>query len=300
MTSTLPTNRPRRRYRYGSKPTWEVVLDAVLEFGRPVAAAEVGERIAQRIPDFARANLGPDLSVLSVNCNSRGNHGVNSKPRRSDSGNAYDRLVRIGKGQGVRFTEYSPALHGIWELADVGDKVPRPRCILSADTVELEAARLNAAAEDAFSHDEDTRRRILAAIVQREGQPEFRRNLLDAYSCACVVTGCTVESLLEAAHIVPYRGAHTNVVSNGLLLRADIHKLFDLHLLWIDPKTRQIRLDDTLLGSEYGHLEGRRLREPNHAETRPQETALEYHEQRCAGALLESGDVKGLLPTKLG
>src|SRR5690606_4855498 len=92
-----------RKYRYGDKPTWEVVLDAVIEIGRPVSSAEVGDLIASRIPGFAKTNIAPDLSVLSVNCFSRGNHAVNSHPRSTDTGNTYDRLIRIGKGAGVVF-----------------------------------------------------------------------------------------------------------------------------------------------------------------------------------------------------
>ncbi len=57
------------------------------------------------------------------------------------------------------------------------------------------------------------------------------------YEHRCVVTGCTVIAVLEAAHIRPYRRPEDNDVKNGLLLRADIHTLFDLNLLGIEPGT---------------------------------------------------------------
>jgi putative restriction endonuclease len=55
--------------------------------------------------------------------------------------------------------------------------------------------------------------------------------------CAIVVTGCELEALLEAAHIAPYRNASHNELSNGLRLRADIHTIYDLYLMEIDPIT---------------------------------------------------------------
>ena len=61
-----------------------------------------------------------------------------------------------------------------------------------------------AAAEVDFdpSDDTDARNRIAATIVQRRGQAKFRQDLLDAYGGRCAISGCTVESVLEAAHIV--------------------------------------------------------------------------------------------------
>lgn len=285
MTST--TQRPARQYRYGTNRTWEVVLEAVRAMGRPVTSAEVGGYIVAQHPGFARANIGPDLSVLSVNCNSRGNHAVNRVQRRTDSGNAYDQLFRLGQGRGVRFTEYVPTVHGVWALVDVGDKVLRPKLVCSADSIELDAARETAASKGMFDPDQDARRRNMSAIVQREGQPGFRADLLHAYVGTCAITGCTVASLLEAAHIVPYRGAHTNVVENGLLLRADLHKLFDLHMLRIDPGTRTIHLCEELKKSEYGPLEGRRLRDPAERGMMPMREALEHHEKYCAWAFVK-------------
>lgn len=272
-----------RQYRHGQKPNWRVVLDAVLALGRPVTVAEVGDYIVKRIPKFSLSNLGPNLSVLSVNCSSRGHHAVNRTPRRTNTGNKYDRLIRIGHGPGVRFTKYIPEIHGVWELVDIGEKSLRPRLFCSANSVRLDEAREAATSTGMFDpkDNDDARRRIIATIVQREGQPKFRKDLLDAYLGACVITGCTVASLLEAAHIVPYRGPHTNVVENGLLLRADIHKLFDLHMLRIDPFTRTVHLCDELRKSEYGNLEGIRLREPKDPSMLPLQDVLEERDIQC-------------------
>ena len=277
-----------RQYRYGDKATWDMVGDAVIEMGRPVSTSEVRDYLVARIPDFRTNNLGPDLSVLSVNCYSRANHAVNTKPRRTDTGNKYDRLVRIGKGRGVKFSAYDPAVHGVWELADVGDKKLRPRQIVTPQDIELDEARESAASEGVFDPTEDARRRIMRTLVQREGQPRFRRALIDEYAGACAITGCTVEALLEAAHIVPYLGPHTNNVSNGLLLRADLHKLFDLHMFRIDPQTHTVHLCPELKASEYTSFEGRRLRPTKSLNKAPAAESLRHHEERCTWTLVES------------
>lgn len=66
----------------------------------------------------------------------------------------------------------------------------------------------------------------------------------------------------EAAHILPYRGAHTDKISNGLLLRVDLHRLFDRQLLAIDPETMDVLLAPCIQESEYKKWGGRRLRLP--------------------------------------
>lgn len=83
----------------------------------------------------------------------------------------------------------------------------------------------------------DARRREMRAMAVRRGQPAFRRRDLDAYGGICAVSGFGTSVVLEAAHIIPYRGDHTNQVCNGILLRADLHTLFDLGLLRIEPTT---------------------------------------------------------------
>jgi len=144
------------------------------------------------------------------------------------------------------------------------------------NTADVEA-ELEAQGE--FSPDDviDARKRTLASIVRRQGQGAFRRTLLKAYSSQCAVTGCRIEALLEAAHIVPYLGADTNVVSNGLLLRADIHTLFDLGLLWVDPDSLRVGMTDNLKVSEYGSLVQKPLLLPSILSDRPSIKALQSH-----------------------
>jgi hypothetical protein len=81
---------------------------------------------------------------------------------------------------------------------------------------------------------EDRRKRVERRIAVRRGQPAFRDALMDAYERRCAISGCEIEEVLEAAHINPFMGDHTNRVTNGLLLRADVHTLFDCGLVTVN------------------------------------------------------------------
>ncbi|WP_162241334.1 HNH endonuclease [Methylobacterium sp. Leaf113] len=115
----------------------------------------------------------------------------------------------------------------------------------------------------------DEREKILREIHARRGQPEFRSKLLEAYGRRCAISGCTVEAVLEAAHLSPYQGLQTNHVTNGILLRADIHTLYDYGLIAIEPDTRTIIVADVLTSSEYARMAGTLLREPANVADRP-------------------------------
>lgn len=132
--------------------------------------------------------------------------------------------------------------------------------------------------EETFDPDsiEDGRKKIWAQVKRRQGQPAFRRRLLAAYGGQCTVTSCPIEALLEAAHIVPYRGDQTNVVRNGLLLRADIHTLFDLGLIAVSADSRLL-VSHKLDGTEYAALKGAALRPTIQSAEAPSADALKWH-----------------------
>lgn len=112
--------------------------------------------------------------------------------------------------------------------------------------------------EDDTSPGADDLRR-LGTIRVRRGQSRFRANLIGAYSGKCAVTGSRIEELLEAAHIVPHAEGTDYRVSNGLLLRADIHTLYDLHLLSVDERYR-VHLSKRLMLTDYRTYHGSELR----------------------------------------
>lgn len=127
----------------------------------------------------------------------------------------------------------------------------------------------------------DLRERALRAIALRQGQPAFRSDLMKAYAGTCAVTGYRTESVLEAAHISPYLGGHTSVVPNGLLLRADIHTLFDRLLLTVAPDYT-VRVAPALAETPYADLDGKTLAMVPSAPLAPAPTALAAHNEKCA------------------
>lgn len=111
-------------------------------------------------------------------------------------------------------------------------------------------------------HNKDARQRTLAEIVVRQGSGPFRHMALKIYGGRCAISGWAVDQVLEAAHIVPYLGLHTNTADNALLLRADLHTLFDLNRLTIDPETLQVRITPELRDTPYGQFHGVEIAKP--------------------------------------
>jgi hypothetical protein len=78
-------------------------------------------------------------------------------------------------------------------------------------------------------------------------------------------------------HIFRYLGAETNVVTNGLLLRSDLHTLYDLGLIAIDPATLKVIIAPRLQGTDYEYFAGVTVRLPPKVEQRPSIAALKMH-----------------------
>lgn len=123
----------------------------------------------------------------------------------------------------------------------------------------------------------DDRKKSLVQQVRRERQGEFRRQLMVAYSGACAATGTDVPAVLQAAHIDPYRGRKSQVASNGMLLRADIHLLYDAHLITVLPEKNTIRVGKQLKGSYYWQFDRRKINIPSDPLLRPNDVLLEMH-----------------------
>ena len=143
-----------------------------------------------------------------------------------------------------------------------------------ADIIEAGLDVIVTNADFDAKNSEDARKIITRSIAVRRGQQAFRKALMAAYQGKCALTGCKVGALLEAAHILPYQGDHTNHVQNGLLLRTDVHTLFDLGLLAIRPSTYEVVLSHKLVDSEYWHLHGQTITIPTVQSLRPSDEAL--------------------------
>ena len=118
-------------------------------------------------------------------------------------------------------------------------------------------------------------------IRPRLGQGAFRIAVTDAYNRRCAVTRERVLPVLEAAHIRPYADGGTHEVSNGLLLRRDLHRLFDLGYVTLAPEnqfevSRRI-YEDFENGQEYYALHGRRIEVPQQSEKQPSRDVIEWH-----------------------
>lgn len=103
---------------------------------------------------------------------------------------------------------------------------------------------------------------IWSQIVRRQGQGSFRKQLLRAYQSKCCMTETSDVAVLDAAHITSYDGPSTSTVNNGLLLRTDLHTLFDSGLLGIEPATFLIMVHESIEEPDYRALQGKRIRLP--------------------------------------
>lgn len=157
---------------------------------------------------------------------------------------------------------------------------------LNGETTDgIDAARARASQpllpdpDDTFDakDDADLRQKQIATVAVRRGQSSFRLGLLAAYDGRCCITGCDLIAALEAAHITPYRGKKSNHVQNGLLLRSDIHALFDLGLIAIDDNNSVILAPSALSSQAYNSLAGITLLEPNDYWCSPSKEALKTH-----------------------
>ncbi len=133
-------------------------------------------------------------------------------------------------------------------------------------------------------YSQDNRKRTFREITTRQGQPKFRSGLLTAYYGRCAVTGCALNEVLEAAHITPYLGPQTNHISNGLVLRSDLHILWDRGLIYLN-NDYTLQLKPKLFTTEYETFAGRKISLPHQTELRPSLAAIQAHK---AWALIES------------
>jgi putative restriction endonuclease len=120
-------------------------------------------------------------------------------------------------------------------------------------------------------------------IHPRLGQGAFRIIVTDNYARRCAVTGERTLPALDAAHIRPYAGHGEHEPSNGLLLRRDIHSLFDRGYVTVTPAhrfevSRRIR-DEFENGRDYYAMHGTAIRVPTRAELQPNSDALRWHNE---------------------
>ena len=126
---------------------------------------------------------------------------------------------------------------------------------------------------------------MLATARQRLGQGTFRIEVTQAYDRACAVTGEHSLPALEAAHIRPVCDDGPMAVSNGLLLRADLHRLFDRGYLTVTPEHRlkvsgRLKADFSN-GKSYYPFDDQEVHVPDEPGLRPSPDFLAWHNERC-------------------
>lgn len=122
-------------------------------------------------------------------------------------------------------------------------------------------------------------------IRPRLGQGTFRVLVTDLYHRRCAITRERTLPALEAAHIRPYADGGVHEASNGLLLRRDIHSLFDAGYVTVTPDlrfnvSRRIR-EEFENGKHYYALDGQPIQLPDDALCRPATDALVWHNENC-------------------
>ena len=120
-------------------------------------------------------------------------------------------------------------------------------------------------------------------IAPRLGQGAFRIAVTDAYNRACAVSGGKVLPALDAAHIKPYAVGGTHEISNGILLRRDIHSVFDAGYVTVDADWKFVVSDRVRTefnnGNEYRRLHGTKLSVPQSPHKQPDQEALRWHNE---------------------
>ena len=110
---------------------------------------------------------------------------------------------------------------------------------------------------------------------------EMRSRIAGAYGRGCAVTEEHSLPALEASHIRPYASEGPHEIRNGVLLRADLHRLFDTGYATVTPDLRleiseRLR-EDYQNGRSYYPLHGSRLKVPTADLHRPDKAFLEWH-----------------------
>ena len=122
-------------------------------------------------------------------------------------------------------------------------------------------------------------------IRPRLGQGAFRVLVTDTYNRRCAITQERTLPALEAAHIRPYSDGGLHDARNGLLLRRDIHSLFDAGYVTVTPDlhfevSRRIK-EEFENGRHYYELHGKPIRPPDDALRRPDPEALRWHNEHA-------------------
>jgi putative restriction endonuclease len=167
-----------------------------------------------------------------------------------------------------------------WEISGPGK---------SCDTEQEEYARIWDQVQDRLNYINfmdfgEYERYQERTILQRVGQGGFRVLVMDAYNRRCAITGEKTLPVLQASHIKPYSEEGTHLVNNGMLLRSDVHTLFDAGYITVTPDyhvevSSRIKAEFEN-GREYYALQGKKLISlPENPKLQPAKELLLWHNE---------------------
>jgi putative restriction endonuclease len=174
---------------------------------------------------------------------------------------------------GKRYDTAEPAGQALWQQV-------QERLGTTAFTIQPGPEAAGEAGQDRYGQPQLMRPRL--------GQGAFRVLVTDAYHRRCAMTGERTLPALEAGHIRPYADEGPHLVSNGILLRSDLHNLFDQGYLTVTldfhiKVSRRIR-DEFENGHDYYAIDGQPLKVlPGTAQERPAREFLEWHQSHFLG-----------------
>src|SRR6266567_1038588 len=175
---------------------------------------------------------------------------------------------KLNTVQGKGYDSESGTGRAIWEA--VSERLR----LLQPERLEPDTATVAAITSNGFGKPQ--------IVLPRLGQGLFRMLVTDVYERRCAITGERTLPVLDAVHIKPYSVVQRHEVWNGLLLRNDLHRLFDKGYLSVDPADRRVVVSRRIkqefeIGRDYYRLEGTIVREPRVSAFRPSVENLEYH-----------------------
>lgn len=162
------------------------------------------------------------------------------------------------------FIQYGHRLHSLKAVVTFAAKQLDPDIQSNAFQSAVGARRLQELRFEVVHNvnDEDAKReRQWVKVLKRRQQIKFRERLVDLYG-QCALTGCSTLAALEAAHVLPFGDDGPDTKENGILLRADLHKLFDADLLTINPKDGSVCISASCEADYKECLKGRIFEAP--------------------------------------
>lgn len=188
----------------------------------------------------------------------------------------------VPRSQTVTVTEYRSRHDAAWTAldnllpgADLRTLCESPRSQLSMRALRWDDFRtaIEAKGADRAVERVDHRRpdfyfpqgHRLEIVRVRRGQRQFREHLLASQGESCAFTGEAPSRVLEAGHLYSYAQLGVHHEHGGLLLRRDVHRLFDDGWLAVDPGTLRVDVADPLEAyPQYARLHDQRLRADLH------------------------------------